>query len=182
MAPESKPIFPGGTGTHVASIVLPNKHWRTFVHTADNQIHQLILSGPDDLTYTDTLVDGPIPMVNSPVAAISSGTNVSHLYVFTGWGVHEHLQIRLFYFTADCKVQEMFWNNYDDPSPVIGTTLGDVVWGSHSLYAYVRKAGDTSGQIRVGYQSSSAPTTITESVYTPDSGWATTRTYPSMMP
>jgi hypothetical protein len=92
------------------------------------------------------------------------------------------LQIRLFYLTADCKVQEMFWNNYDDPSPVIGKTLGDVVWGSHSLYAYVRTAGDAAGQIRVGYQSPSDPTTITESVYTPDSGWATTRAYPKMMP
>jgi hypothetical protein len=105
MPPESKPIFPKGTGAHVASIVLPNKHWRTFVHHTDNQIHQLILSASNDLTYTDTLVCGPDPMVNSPIAAISWGNNVGHLYAFIGWGAYEHCRFAcsILLLIAKCK-------------------------------------------------------------------------------
>ena len=66
---------------------------------------------------------------------------------------------------------------------VPGTNFGPVVKGSVTLYATVEAEGDVLGQFRIGYQSPSNPTTITEKVYmasAPALGWAT-RIYPNMM-
>jgi len=76
-------------------IVTPGSQWRTFVHYTDNRIHQLVLYDPNSLTYTDSLVGGPTAKPDSPVAAITWGSNPCN--------------IRVYYITEESKLQEMWW-------------------------------------------------------------------------
>ncbi|OJA09191.1 hypothetical protein AZE42_00701 [Rhizopogon vesiculosus] len=148
------PHFPVGA----SAVVALNSQWRTFAHYSDNRIHQLVLYDPKTLVYADSLVGGPTPMPNSPVAAITWGST-----------------LRVYYFTEDCKVQEMYWVGGVDAWFKVGNVLGDVVDGSF-LYAQVHANGNDLEEIRVGYLSPEHCDTITESVFTYPTGWGT-RTY-----
>jgi hypothetical protein len=64
---------PGTVAGPMSSIVETGSIWSTFVHSSDNRIHQLNMSNPNALDYTDLVVGGPTPMCNSPVAAVSWG-------------------------------------------------------------------------------------------------------------
>jgi hypothetical protein len=91
-----------------------------------------------------------------------------------------NLQVRVFYFANNSTLQVIRWQS-GMSAYATGANLGPVVRGSTTLYATVQADGDVLGQIRVGYQSPSDPTTITESVYTINSGKWTPRTYPKLM-
>ncbi|OAX31659.1 hypothetical protein K503DRAFT_60467 [Rhizopogon vinicolor AM-OR11-026] len=155
----SNAIFPPGTvAGHMSEIVQTGSLWRTFVHCSDNKIHQLV-RGVNALDYQNNVVPGPTPMLNSPVAVICWGVKVLHTHIF--------------YFTDELKVQVMSWNSDVAGYFETGPTLGDVMECSIALYAQVEAHGDTLTEIRVGYQSPSNPETITESYYTPSTGWRT---------
>ncbi|OJA08505.1 hypothetical protein AZE42_10957 [Rhizopogon vesiculosus] len=169
----SKPIFPPcAMAGQMASIVLRGQSgllWRTYTLCSDNKIHQIAMNDPNTLQFVDNLIGGPTPMPNSPIAAVS-------------WGV-TNFQARLFYFTEDCKVQEMYYTQLlarSIPGWEVTSTIGDVVPGSVALYAQVAANGDNLEEVRVGYQSPSNPETITESYWVGVGPWKT-RTYPKEM-
>ena len=91
-----------------------------------------------------------------------------------------NLQVHMYYFANNSTLQGIYWA-FGMPAYAVGSNLGPVVRGSTTLYATVQADGNTLRQIRVGYQSPSDPTTITESVYTggPE-GWVA-RTYPKLI-
>lgn len=88
------------------------------------------------------------------------------------------LQIRVYYFSYNYKVQELVWMNNHW---AVGATLGDVDPCSTSLCASVRAPASGLAELRVGYQSRSNPNTITESFWIPTEGRWAVRKYPAMM-
>lgn len=90
------------------------------------------------------------------------------------------LQIRVYYFSIENKVQELAWTAASG-NWAVGATLGEVDPRSTSLYAQVRAGGASLAELRVGYQSPCNPSTITESYWIPgESRWGV-REYPAMM-
>jgi len=88
------------------------------------------------------------------------------------------VQIRIYYFTKDNKVQEV---GYTNGAWGVGPTLGEVDPSSTGLYASVRTSGSDLAEIRVGYQSKSKPQTITESFFTQSENKWAVREYPDVM-
>jgi hypothetical protein len=71
----SNPIFPYGDSSYIALVSLAG-FWRPFVHHGDNLIHQLLPANVFDFdSFSDSLVGGPTPMPNSPIAVVSWGVN-----------------------------------------------------------------------------------------------------------
>jgi hypothetical protein len=142
--------FVGTTGAAVQST---NGNFRVYFQNKDYQIYQMILADPTSTIYTiQKLTNSPIPAarINTPIAAVS-------------W--NELNEIRVYYITVDSQVQEMCFSKSGDMRQ--GKVLGTAAESSAFLYAQVTV--NPRLMIRVGFQSSTAPRTITEAVW--DKGW-----------
>jgi hypothetical protein len=73
----------------------------------------------------------------------------------------------VYYITVDSQVQELYFNRSGDwqKSAILGTAVED----STCLYAQVQLT--TEPLLRVGFQSSVAPQTITEALYNVKDKW-----------
>jgi len=91
-----------------------------------------------------------------------------------------NLQVHIYYITKDSLLQELYWTS-DVGRWIISGNFGPVAKGSVTLYAAVLADGDTREEMRVGFQSQSDPTTITEMSYVANAPAWVKRVYPSMM-
>jgi len=163
--------FVGTTGAAVQST---NGNFRVYFQNKDYQIYQMILADPTSTIYTiQKLTTSPIPAarINTPIAAVSwnelnevqvfdaSPSIPRNLILTSSW------QIRVYYITVDSQVQEMCFSKSGDMRQ--GKVLGTAAESSAFLYAQVTV--NPRLMIRVGFQSSTAPRTITEAVW--DKGW-----------
>ncbi|KAJ8588303.1 hypothetical protein M405DRAFT_819930 [Rhizopogon salebrosus TDB-379] len=79
--------------------------------------------------------------------------------------------IRVYYITETSQVQEIIFQAGGGWFP--GTTLGTTVENSNCLYAQVQ-SNIPQAALRIGFESSTAPQTITEAVFLgPKEGWVT---------
>ncbi|KAG1871743.1 hypothetical protein DFJ58DRAFT_762177 [Suillus subalutaceus] len=142
-------------GTTMAGVQNEDGRFRVYFQNKDYHIYEMSLNDPKSTTYdlrqltTSTM---PAARINTPIAAVA-------------W--HDLQQIRVYYITVDNRVQEMvFTRGYDWQK---GATLGTAVEDSTCLYAQYRFT--TEPLVRVGFQSSAAPQTITEALYNVKDKW-----------
>jgi hypothetical protein len=140
-------------GTAAAAVETTKGNCRVYFQNKDYDICQMMLTDPSSPTYSiQKLTIPPIPAarINTPIAAIS-------------W--NELQEIRVYYITVDSHVQEMYFSKTGGMHK--GAVLGTAVESSAFLYAQV--AVSPRIVVRVGFQSSADPKTITEAVW--DQGW-----------
>lgn len=142
-------------GTTMAGVQNEDGKFRIYFQNKDYQICEMSLNDPQSTSHTIlklTTADMPAARINTPIAAVS-------------W---DNLrQIRVYYITVNSQVQEMTYTQG------VGwrkdARLGIAVDNSTSLYAQHQLKEPF---MRVGFQSSVAPQTITEACYY-QSGWKT---------
>ncbi|KAG2122350.1 hypothetical protein DEU56DRAFT_832402 [Suillus clintonianus] len=143
-------------GTTMAGVQNEDGKFRVYYQNKEYQICEMQLDDPNSTTYkTLKLTTGNMPAarINTPIAAVA-------------W---DNLrQIRVYYVTVDSQVQEICyiqggagWHK--------GAHLGVAVENSTCMYAQHHSKEPV---LRVGFQSSTAPQTITETCYY-KSGWKT---------
>ncbi|KAG2129860.1 uncharacterized protein EDB93DRAFT_1095153 [Suillus bovinus] len=140
-------------GTTMAGVQNEDGKFRIYFQNKDYQICEMSFNDPNSTSYTIpklTTATMPVARINTPIAAVS-------------W---DNLrQIRVYYITVDSQVQEISYTQgvgwHKDAQ------LAAAVDNSTCLYAQQRLKEPF---IRVGYQSSVAPQTITEACYY-QSGW-----------
>ncbi|KAG1760232.1 hypothetical protein EDD22DRAFT_88685 [Suillus occidentalis] len=142
-------------GTTMAGVQNEDGKFRIYFQNKDYQICEMSLNDPHSTSHTIlklTTAAMPAARINTPIAAVS-------------W---DNLrQIRVYYITVNSQVQEMTYTQgvgwHEDAH------LGIAVDNSTSLYAQHQLKEPF---MRVGFQSSAAPQTITEACYY-QSGWKT---------
>ncbi|KAG1886703.1 hypothetical protein F4604DRAFT_1614920 [Suillus subluteus] len=138
--------FVGTTGAAVQTA--DGDCWVCF-QNKDYQIYEMMLNDPASPSYTLanlTATPFPTPRINTPIAAVS-------------W--NNLKEICVYHIIADSQVQEIGFTRGRGWSK--GPVLGTAVETSAFLYAQV--ATSPAVLVRVGFQSSTAPQTITEAVY-----------------
>ncbi|KAG0708518.1 hypothetical protein DFH29DRAFT_794890 [Suillus ampliporus] len=143
-------------GTTMAAVQNEDGKFCIYFQNKDYQIYQMTLNDPRSRTYTLlklTTSALPAARINTPIAAVA-------------W---KNLQeIRVYYITVTGRVQEMISSQRSAWRK--GETLGTAVENSTCLYAQGRFNNEVL--LRVGFQSVTAPQTITEA-YTLKDGWKT---------
>ncbi|KAG0708557.1 hypothetical protein DFH29DRAFT_794947 [Suillus ampliporus] len=144
-------------GTTMAGVQNEDGKFRIYFQNKDYQIYEMSLDDPMSTKYTLfklTTSAMPAARINTPIAAVA-------------W---EHLhQIRVYYITVNSRVQELVFTFGINLGWVKGAMLGTAVENSTCLYAQVRLT--TEPMLRVGFQSSAEPQTITEACYNKKDGW-----------
>ncbi|OJA19281.1 hypothetical protein AZE42_04500 [Rhizopogon vesiculosus] len=145
-------------GTTMAGVQVEDGQFRIYYQGKDYKLYEMQLDNPDDTQYSlFNLSDfTPDARINTPIAA------------FAWNGLQD---IRVYYITATSKVQEIIHTAQGGWFP--GDTLGTAVENSSCLYAQVR-ASLPQASLRVGFQSTKSPQTITEAyLVDPNEGWKT---------
>ncbi|KAG1878917.1 hypothetical protein F4604DRAFT_580278 [Suillus subluteus] len=140
-------------GTTMAGVQNEDGKFRIYFQNKDYQICEMSLNDPNSTSHTIlklTTATIPTARINTPIAALS-------------W---DNLrQIRVYYITMNSHIQEISytqgvgWHKDSD--------LGIAIDNSNCLYAQ-RQSKEPF--VRVGFQSSTAPQTITEACYY-QGGW-----------
>ncbi|KAG2122349.1 hypothetical protein DEU56DRAFT_75717 [Suillus clintonianus] len=143
-------------GTTMAGVQNEDGKFRIYFQNKEYQICEMSLDDPNSTTHTIlklTTSAMPAARINTPIAA----------------GAWDNLrEIRVYYITADSQVQEICYTHGVGWQK--GAHLGVAVDNSTCLYAQHQ---NKEPYMRVGFQSSTAPQTITETCYYDQGGWET---------
>ncbi|KAG1745155.1 hypothetical protein EDB19DRAFT_1692683 [Suillus lakei] len=144
-------------GTTMAGVQNEDGRFRVYYQSKDYQIYEMTLNNPKSTDYTLlklTTPALPAARINTPIAAVA-------------WNNLQ--EIRVYYLTVTSQVQEIIYGREKVWMKGSGP-LGTAVDSSTCLYAQ-HNHGDPF--LRVGFQSSTAPQTITEACYMQGHGWKT---------
>ncbi|KAG1846558.1 hypothetical protein DFJ58DRAFT_915341 [Suillus subalutaceus] len=129
-----------------------NGSCRVYSQNKDYQLYEMVLSDTTSTTYVLgdlTATPFPTPRINTPIAAVS-------------W--NNLAEIRVYYITTDSQVQEIYYSGgHWGKGQVLGTAVETIAFLYTSVVVSPRIV------VRVGFQSSIDPKTITEAVW--DAGW-----------
>ncbi|KAG1830215.1 hypothetical protein EV424DRAFT_321251 [Suillus variegatus] len=134
-------------GTTMNAVQNDEGKFRVYFQNKDYQIHEMSLNDPKSTAYTLLkLTNSNIPAarINTPIAAVAS---------------NDLEEIHVFYITVDSRVQEICHSKRHGWQK--GATIGTAVENSTCLYAQGRFVHNET-VLRVGFQSATAPQTITE--------------------
>ncbi|KAG1895503.1 uncharacterized protein F5891DRAFT_660541 [Suillus fuscotomentosus] len=140
-------------GTTMNAVQNDEGKFRVYFQNKDYQIYEMSLNDPKSTAYTLLkLTNSNIPAarINTPIAAVAS---------------NDLEEIRVFYITVDSRVQEICY--FKRHGWQKGATIGTAVENSTCLYAQGRFVHNET-MLRVGFQSATAPQTITEGCTTKD--------------
>ncbi|KAG2121609.1 hypothetical protein DEU56DRAFT_894628 [Suillus clintonianus] len=144
-------------GTTMCAAQNDDGKFRVYFQNKDYQIYEMSLNDPKSTTYTLlklTNSNMPAARINTPIAAVAC---------------KDLQEIRVFYITVNSRVQELCHTQRHGWQK--GATIGTAVENSTCLYAQGRFARNEA-MLRVGFQSATAPQTITEA-YTVKDEWKT---------
>ncbi|KAG2155190.1 uncharacterized protein EDB93DRAFT_1101782 [Suillus bovinus] len=145
-------------GTTMSALQHDDGKLCVYFQNKDYQIYEMLLNDLKSTSYTLLkLTNSNIPAacINTPIAAVASN-NLQ--------------EIRVYYITVNSHVQELCYSQHHGWQK--DTNIGTAVENSTCLYAqgwFI--PNDTS--LRVGFQSMTAPQTITEGYYTVKDEWKT---------
>ncbi|KAG0703804.1 hypothetical protein DFH29DRAFT_998241 [Suillus ampliporus] len=147
-------------GTTMCATQNEDGKFRVYFQNKDYQIFEMSLNDPKTTVHTLvklTTSGMPAARINTPIAAVSC---------------KNFREIRVYYITVTSRVQEMCYSQ--GKGWVKGANLGTAVENSTCLYAQEGNEGKANElSLRVGFQSSAAPQTITEACYNGHQGWKT---------
>ncbi|KAG0703805.1 hypothetical protein DFH29DRAFT_419126 [Suillus ampliporus] len=144
-------------GTTMCATQNEDGKFRVYFQNKDYQIFEMSLNDPKTTVHTLvklTTSGMPAARINTPIAAVAC---------------KDLQEIRVYYITETSRVQEIC--HTQSKGWIKCATLGTAVENSTCLYAQQRNTHELS--IRVGFQSSAAPQTITEACYNKQQGWKT---------
>lgn len=144
-------------GTTMCAAQNDDGKFRVYFQNKDYQIYEMSLNDPKSTTYTLvrlTTDHMPAARINTPIATVAA---------------NDLQEIRVYYITVNSRVQELCHTQRHGWQK--GATIGTAVENSTCLYAQGRFARNEAN-LRVGFQSATAPQTITEAYMMKDE-WKT---------
>ncbi|KAG1721695.1 uncharacterized protein EDB91DRAFT_244736 [Suillus paluster] len=145
-------ILPTNFMSTMAGIGDQSGSFRIYFQNEDYKICEIVTS---TLGYPMQPIGNgaPVARVGTPIAALM-------------WD--NFREIRVYYITTANNVQELVYSDRGSPTTwQKGAVVGTAVKDSACLYAQIQP-----GSLRIGFQASSDPQTITEA-YTTEAGWTT---------